>query len=134
MIISPPFAYAEQRLKRFNSGIFFFVPATPEWFVPSNEELESQTGNPASINARQIRQDYFKRNALTWPVSWIVVGVCMTGLLWRSLAPEQPLPSRNAACLRIGLFAGRYIAGQISDSAIGRQWPYKRHSLLRSPC
>ncbi len=83
-IVSHPFAYAQHRLKHFNSEIYFFVPARSELFSPNRELVKHKD---SETTARDIQQDYIERNA--WPVGWIILGVCMTVLLRRFPTSEQ---------------------------------------------
>ncbi|MBS0219204.1 MAG: hypothetical protein JSR91_00530 [Proteobacteria bacterium] len=77
-IAQHPWAYIEHRLKHFNSELNFLVPSKQSRFVP----LFAQSDSSPEV----VRDDYFRKSALTWPVTWIVAGLCAIALLWRARA------------------------------------------------
>lgn len=115
-IISHPRAYAQHRLKFFNSSINFFVPAQHcRRFAPGCEEFDPRTGILVPVSAQDIRRDYIKKNPLLWPVTWIVLGACMAVLLRLSAASEQLSASRALLVSGLGYSLAYAIVGVSSD-------------------
>jgi len=75
-----PLAYARHRLSYFNHTIFFLVPPLQECvLIPQDEPSCSDPG------AHPLLNDAIGRNALVWPVTWLVVGFILL------LLPLEPL-------------------------------------------
>jgi hypothetical protein len=105
-IIRHPAAYAQHRIRHFNAELNFIVP--------SLERRYGKTFFTAEWN--EIRNDYFKKNFLTWPVTWYGVSLIVLTALRRS-----PLNARrHAAALLVcsGLTYGfaYFVIGVASDS------------------
>lgn len=72
-IIAHPLAYAEHRLKLFNAATNFIVPAMVRRFGK----------NWIEIGPNSIKEDYVRKNFMTWPVLWLAVGVLILVALSR---------------------------------------------------
>lgn len=86
-IIHHPIAYAQHRIKVFNALLNFFVPAQQCRFAPFDASCgtpDPRTGRMAMTedSAAFIRRDYLKKPFPVWPVSWLMLGVCLAALLW----------------------------------------------------
>jgi len=105
-IISHPVAYAQHRLKIFNSMMYFFVPAKHCRFSDSCMKLSPQ----------EIRLDYIKRNILVWPASWIVLGVCMVAAGLGLSSASAPLSAcRTLLVSGLGYSFAYLIVGVAAD-------------------
>lgn len=114
-IVSHPVAYAQHRLKSFNSSINFFVPAEHCRFAPRCGTFDPKSGTTIPISAQDVRWDYIKKNALVWPVSWIVLGICMVMLLGLSPNSAQLSASRTLLISGLGYSLAYVIVGIATD-------------------
>ena len=72
-IADEPVAYARHRLSNFNHNIYFLVPPLQECaLVPQFHK--NCRGNPSLL------MDAVSRNALFWPVTWLVLGLILLSL------------------------------------------------------
>jgi hypothetical protein len=77
-----PLAYAEHRIKHFNAELNFFVPALVRRF--------GRLWYTDKLNARDIRDDYLKKNFLTWPALWLALAVLTL------VCSRRSVPARTA--------------------------------------
>lgn len=80
-VIRHPLDYAAHRLKALNSMLYFLVPAKHCRYAFNCGTIDPKTHNAAPITDRDIRIDYIKKSPLTWPITWLVLGLV---LLWFS--------------------------------------------------
>ena len=68
-IAAEPLAYAEHRLSHFNDAIFFLVPPIQECvFVPQHHPC---------AGSHLLLKDAVTRNALFWPITWLLIGLLL---------------------------------------------------------
>jgi len=68
-ITEHPLAYSLHRLDHFNHAIFFLVPPRQECVLVPADEPSCRNPGP-----HPYLRDAIGRNALVWPVTWLVVG------------------------------------------------------------
>jgi hypothetical protein len=97
-----PVAYLEHRFEYFNSMLYFLVPAKHVRYVPGNGLEHTSDGRPyyRAVTAKDIRNDYVIKNFLTWPVTWLAIGL---GYLWLSTQIRQ---QETALAMRALLISG----------------------------
>lgn len=96
-----PLAYARHRLSHFNRTIFFLVP-------PMQQCVDAPALHACDFSARGRVRDAVQKNALLWPVTWLVAGLLLlTGTL---------NPASRALVLSGLLYGGAYVVvGVASD-------------------
>ncbi|HSY46467.1 MAG TPA: hypothetical protein VK800_10485 [Steroidobacteraceae bacterium] len=102
-IAAHPVAYLQHRLKVFNSILYFLVPAKHCRYAPGCGFVYAKDGTRSfpPVTQRDIRVDYLKKNFITWPVTWLVVGLMF---LWLSTQiPHQETAAAARALLLSGL-------------------------------
>jgi hypothetical protein len=110
-VISHPGAYAQHRLKVFNSMMYFFVPAKHCRLVESCGVPDLAPGLWLQVSPQDIRLDYITKNFLAWPVTWMVLGVCMVALLGLSSASAPLSASRTLLVSGLGYSLAYFIVG-----------------------
>jgi hypothetical protein len=115
-IISHPEAYAQHRLKVFNSMMYFFVPAKHCRLVEGCGVRDPLLpGVRLQVSPQDIRLDYIKKNILVWPASWMVLGVCMVALLGLSSASAPLSACRTLLVSGLGYSLAYLIVGVATD-------------------
>jgi hypothetical protein len=114
-IMSHPLAYAQHRLKHFNSEILFAVPPKHIRFTP-----EYRTGDPAHppmelVTAHDIRFDLLRKNPFIWPVTWIAWGVGLLVFLARQPAFNPVLLARALVVSGLGYSFAYLLVGVATD-------------------
>jgi hypothetical protein len=114
-IASHPLAYAEHRLKHFNSEILFAVPPKHIRLTP-----EYQTGDPDHppldiVTANDIRFDLLRKNPFVWPVTWLAWGLGLLVFLERQPALNQVLLARALIVSALGYSGAYLIVGVATD-------------------
>ncbi len=66
-IVRYPLAYAVHRIDHFNRSSFFIVP-------PMQQCVEAPSHHRCDFSTRGRVRDMVEKNALMWPVTWLVVG------------------------------------------------------------
>lgn len=66
-IVRHPLAYAAHRIDHFNRSIFFVVP-------PMQQCVEAPAHHRCDRSIRGRLRDVLEKNALLWPVTWLVAG------------------------------------------------------------
>lgn len=96
-----PLAYMEHRIKHFNAELNFLVPALVRRFGVNDwmpwDSLKDDPDQRAEVKHREIRQDYWRKNFLFWPATWLAVSIALLAGL-RSEAGATPA-SRAARLL-----------------------------------
>jgi hypothetical protein len=82
-IAAEPLAYARHRLSHFNHTIYFLVP-------PMQDCVLVPRHHACGADEQSLLRDAVERNALLWPVTWLVVGALL-------LATPLALPARLLA-------------------------------------
>ena len=76
-----PLAYMEHRLKHFNAELNFLVPALVRRFGINDwtqwEPLKNDPDKLAEVKRREIRQDYWRKNFLFWPATWLALSIAL---------------------------------------------------------
>ena len=114
-MISHPAAYAQHRLKVFNSMLYFFVPAKHCRLAPDCGVPGPPSGVRLQVSPQDIRLDYIKKNILVWPASWMVLGVCMVALLGLSSASAPLSAYRTLLVSGLGYSLAYLIVGIGTD-------------------
>jgi hypothetical protein len=114
-IAAHPGAYAQHRLRVFNSMMYFFVPAKHCRLVASCGMPDPGTDLKQAASARDIRLDYLKKSPFVWPVSWMALGICMVALLGLSAAPEQRSAGRTLLVSGLGYSLAYAVVGVATD-------------------
>lgn len=114
-IAAHPLAYAQHRLKHFNSEILFAVPPKHIRLTP-----EYQTGDPAHppleiVTARNIKFDLLRKNPFVWPVTWIAWGLGLLVFLAREPAFDQVLLARALIVSELGYSSAYLVIGVATD-------------------
>lgn len=107
-IAQHPLAYAEHRLKHFNSALLFAVPLKHVRLVPEN-----RTGDPAHkplevITESDVRLDLVRKNPAVWPVTWLAWAACLLVLLRNETPNTHVLLARVLAVSALG-YSGAYL-------------------------
>ena len=100
-IADEPVAYARHRLSNFNHNIYFLVPPLQECaLVPQFHQ--NCRGSPSLL------MDAISRNALFWPVTWLVLGLILLSLPLDPLAETLVLSALlyGFAYLIVGVASG----------------------------
>jgi hypothetical protein len=113
-IAQHPLAYAEHRLKHFNSALLFAVPPKHIRLTP-----EYRTDDPAIpplevVTARDIRLDIVRKNPAVWPVVWLTWAACLLVLLRREETPGTAL-ARVLAVSALGYSGAYLVIGVATD-------------------
>lgn len=114
-IAAHPGAYAQHRLRVFNSMVYFFVPAKHCRLVASCGMPDPGTDMKQEASARDIWLDYLKKSPFVWPVSWLALGICMVALLGLSATSEQHSASRTLLVSGLGYSLAYAFAGVATD-------------------
>lgn len=102
IIAEHPVAYALHRLSFFNHAIFFLVPPRQECVaMPQDDSCTAEGAYP-------LLKDAITRNALFWPVTWLVVGFVLLLLPLDPLARSLALSGMmyGLAYLVVGVASG----------------------------
>jgi hypothetical protein len=107
-IAQHPLAYAEHRLKHFNSALLLAVPLKHIRLTP-----EYGTGDPAFkplevVTERDVRLDWLRKNPAVWPAAWLAWAACLLVLLRRETPNPHVLLSRALAVSALG-YSGAYL-------------------------
>ncbi|MBK0394421.1 hypothetical protein [Ramlibacter algicola] len=107
-IAAHPIAYAEHRLKHFNSALLFAVPLKHIRLTP-----EYRTGDPAHpplevVSERDVHMDLLRKNPFVWPVTWLTWSACLLVLLRREQAVPSVQLARVLAVSALG-YSGAYL-------------------------
>jgi hypothetical protein len=114
-IAAHPLAYAEHRLKHFNSEILFAVPLRHIRLTP-----EYRTGDPAHppfevVTARDIRLDLLRKNPVIWPATWLAWGLGLLVFLARAPAFGEVLLARALLVSALGYSFAYLVVGVATD-------------------
>lgn len=83
-IAANPVAYAQHRLKHFNSALMFAVPLKHVRLVPEYQPADASSFKPFGvISAQEVRWDLLRKSPIVWPVSWMAWGVVLLVFLAR---------------------------------------------------
>ncbi|WP_167772867.1 hypothetical protein [Ramlibacter humi] len=144
-----PLAYAEHRLKHFNSALLFLVPSKHVRLTP-----EYRTDDPAVkplevVTERDVKLDIVRKNFAIWPVTWLAWAACLLFLLRHEAAVTGVVAARTLAVSALG-YSGAYlligvatdmryhywsllavlVASTVVLPALLRQWRERRGPLL----
>ena len=89
-----PIAYAQHRLAQFNREIFFLVPAMQQC-------VDAPERHACNMSPKGFIADAITKNALLWPITWLVFGLF--------LMASKPEPMARAMCLSGLLYGGAYL-------------------------
>lgn len=114
-IAAHPLAYAQHRLKHFNSEILFAVPPKHIRLTP-----EYQTGDPAHppleiVTPRDIKFDLLRKNPFIWPVTWLAWGLGLLVFLAREPAFNPVLLARALIVSALGYSFAYLVVGVATD-------------------
>lgn len=114
-IAAHPLAYAQHRLKHFNSAILFAVPPKHIRLIP-----EYRTGDPAHpaleiVTERDVRWDLLRKQPLIWPVTWMAWGLGLLVFLAREPALGQVLLARALIVSALGYSFAYLVIGVATD-------------------
>ena len=119
-IAQHPIAYAEHRLKHFNSSLWFIVPLAHQRFAP--DYRGTPTFKPVQVfTPNSIRFDLVKRNPLVWPVTWLVWGAALLILLARETATPSVLLARALIVSALG-YSGAYLVISVATDIRYHYW------------
>jgi len=125
-IAAHPTAYVQHRLKVFNSLLYFLVPAKHCRYAPRCGFEYTRDGKPyfPRVTSTAIRLDYLKKNFLTWPITWLLVGLL---LLWFSTQVQH---HETAAALRALLLSGLCYLGFMSLVGVASEVRYAYWTIM----
>jgi hypothetical protein len=114
-IAAHPLAYAEHRLKHFNSAILFAVPPKHIRLTP-----EYQTGDPAHppmevVTQRDIKLDLVRKNPFVWPVTWMAWSLGLLVFLAREPESHPVLLARVLIVSGLGYSGAYLVIGLATD-------------------
>ncbi|MCY7369490.1 MAG: glycosyltransferase family 39 protein [Polaromonas sp.] len=114
-IAAHPLAYAQHRLKHFNSALLFAVPLKHIRLTP-----EYRTDDPAispmeQITERDIRLDLLRKSPAIWPVVWLVWAMALLVFATRLPAEPNVLVARVLLVSALGYSGAYLIAGVATD-------------------
>jgi hypothetical protein len=89
-----PLAYAEHRLAQFNREIFFLVPAMQQC-------VDAPELHECDMSRRGYVVDAVQKNALLWPITWLIAGLF--------LLASRPEPFARTLCLSGWLYGIAYL-------------------------
>lgn len=69
-IAKHPLAYAQHRIAHFNRAIFFIVP-------PIQQCVDAPAYHTCDFSRHGLIRDTVQKNALLWPVTWLVIGLAL---------------------------------------------------------
>jgi hypothetical protein len=107
-IAQHPLAYAEHRLKHFNSALLFLVPPKHIRLTP-----EYRTGDPKVkplevVTERDVRLDIVRKNFAIWPATWLALAGCLLFLLRHEPPVTGVAAGRVLAVSALG-YSGAYL-------------------------
>ena len=101
-IRAEPVAYLQHRLNHFNHTIFFLVPPLQECVYVPQHHKNCRSGGDSLL------KDAALRNALLWPVTWLVIGA---SLLFLRLAEPARMLTLSAMLYGLGYIIVGVAAG-----------------------
>lgn len=105
-IIHHPGAYAQHRLRHFNAELNFIVPS-----------LERRYGKTFfTAEPIEIRNDYFKKNFSTWPITWYGISFIVLTALRRTSLNARSYAATLLICSGLTYGFAYFIIGVASDS------------------
>jgi len=110
-----PVAYAEHRLRHFNSSLLFLVPAKHNRYaVDYRGEDPSYYLQPPT--PREITLDYVKKNPAFWPILWVAAAIVMLRVIAvRRQQDEADLAALALLVSSLGYAAGYLVVGVATD-------------------
>lgn len=125
-IAAHPLAWAEHRLKHFNSELFFLVPLKHMRFAPEYRgELPGFTPYERFTPA-QVRMDLVRKNPTVWPITWLAWGAALLVLLSRC-APSPGVLAARPLLVSALAYSGAYLLVGVATDLRYHYW-----SLLAS--
>lgn len=120
-ILEHPVAYAQHRLKHFNSSLLFLVPPKHLRLAP-----EYRTDDPAwkpmeVVTERDLRLDPLRKNFLTWPVTWLAWGLALLAFL-AGRAPEGSTGFARVLVVSALAYSGAYLVVGVATDMRYHYW------------
>jgi hypothetical protein len=109
-IAAHPMAYAQHRLKHFNSAILFAVPPKHIRLTP-----EYRTGAAPPVSEREIRFDLLRKNPFTWPITWLAWAAGLLVFLAREPDSNQVVLARVLLVSALGYSLAYLVIGVATD-------------------
>jgi hypothetical protein len=114
-IAAHPLAYAQHRLKHFNSEILFAVPPKHIRLTPEYQPGDPAHPPPEIVTPRDIQFDLLRKNPFIWPVTWLAWGVGLLVVLAREPAFNQVLLARALLVSELGYSCAYLVVGVATD-------------------
>ncbi len=120
-IVQHPVAYAQHRLKHFNSALLLAVPLKHIRLTP-----EYRTDDPAikpleGVTARDVKVDWLRKNPAVWPAVWLAWAVGLLAVLARQTPNPHVLLGRALAVSALG-YSGAYLAIGVATDMRYHYW------------
>jgi putative flippase GtrA len=97
-VVKHPLDYVVHRLKVLNSMLYFLVPAKHCRYALGCGGAVPKTHDVPQIANRDVGIDYIKKNPLSLPVNWLVLGVVLL-LLTNRIKPSETLSATRTLLL-----------------------------------
>lgn len=114
-IAAHPAAYAEHRLKHFNSMLSWLVPSRHCRYAPGCGDRDPKTDALIPITPHEVQVDYLRRNLLVWPITWLVVSIGLLGASCRSTRDEGVLAVRALSLSSVMYLGALLFIGVATD-------------------
>ncbi len=108
-IAAHPLAYAQHRLKHFNSAILFAVPPKHIRLTPEYR------ASGAVMTEHDIYFDLLRKNPFTWPATWLAWAAGLLLVLGRETGSQQVLLARVLLVSAIGYSFAYLVIGVATD-------------------
>ena len=107
-IAEHPVAYAQHRLKHFNSALLFAVPLKHIRLTPEYGTADPRVAPLEVVTGRDVRLDLVRKNPAVWPVTWLAWAACLLVLLRRESPVANVALARVLAVSALG-YSGAYL-------------------------
>jgi hypothetical protein len=114
-IAAHPVAYAEHRLKHFNSEILFAVPPKHIRLTPEYQNDDIAHSRMEAVTARDIKLDLLRKNPFVWPVTWMVWGLGLLVFLARQPSFGSVLLARTLVVSELAYSSAYLVIGVATD-------------------
>jgi hypothetical protein len=116
-----PMAYAQHRLKHFNSEILFIVPSKHIRLTPEYRTGDPLHPPPELVTEREVKFDLVRKNPFVWPVTWLAWGIGLLFFLAREPALKPVLLARALLVSALG-YSFAYLAIGVATDMRYHYW------------
>jgi hypothetical protein len=120
-IAAHPLAYAQHRLKHFNSSVLFAVPLKHSRLAPEFRN-DDPAYEPIEVTTeRDVKRDLLRKNPFVWPVTWLVWGIFLLIFASRS-APDPGNVFVRALLVSALAYSGAYLVIGVATDLRYHYW------------